>query len=162
RRRRGRRRRGRRGLILRTNQRMRLGLSIPCVPIFGALLLAPASTFAQTTYTMTTGTHAFSSIATTGTLATLTDPDDGYATIAAGIAFPFFGTNVSASSSIYPSTNGLLAIFTPDASHTNASIPSTAVPNGFMAPLWDDLLVPSTGAIYWTVLTGSPRGLIIE
>ncbi|MBL8923793.1 MAG: hypothetical protein JNJ54_33365 [Myxococcaceae bacterium] len=58
-----------------------------------------------------------------------------------GLTLNFFGTPVSFGS---VQTNGMVQVYTssagtPSNAWSNGTIPSTAVPNGFIAPYWDDL-----------------------
>ena len=72
-------------------------------------------------------------------------------------AFTFFGQRMLEYS---VSSNGLLQLYasltgaTPSNSYDNQSIPTAAAPNGFVAPLWDDL-VPSAGSQVLTRTLGA-------
>jgi hypothetical protein len=133
-----------------------------------ALLIIPSAfafasaALAETTYTMSTGTTTFLSIQGVGTPVTLSNADDGSGAIPAGVAFPFFDTAVTASTMLYVSSNGVLNILTNDHTAGNVAIPSTAVPNAFIAPFWDDLIVPTTGGVYSAVIALNPRVLVVE
>jgi hypothetical protein len=63
-----------------------------------------------------------------------------------GLSFNFFGAPVSYAS---VQTNGMVQVYssstgTPSNTWTNGTIPSSSLPNGFIAPYWDDLF--TTGA----------------
>lgn len=72
--------------------------------------------------------------------------DDSSVTIPIGFGFEFFGdsfTNVTISS------NGFLAFSSAGSTvYSNTAIPSTSVPDNFVAPFWDDLNPGAAGAVY--------------
>lgn len=132
-------------------------------PILATLgLFVPAATARAQSYTESTTLGSFSSIELTGSAATLSDTDDGYAAIPVPFAFDFFGTPVSTAQTLYANTNGTLHIDTPSSEYSNVSIPDAALPNGFMAPYWDDLRFNVGGIYYQTIGTTGSRTLIIE
>jgi hypothetical protein len=72
--------------------------------------------------------------------------DDSSVTIPIGFGFEFFGNSFA---NVTISSNGLLAFSsTGSAAFTNTTIPSTSVPNNFVAPFWDDLNPGAGGAVY--------------
>ena len=64
-------------------------------------------------------------------------------TFPGGFAFPFYGSNRT---QFKISTNGFLTFQTTHASSTasNQNLPSTTDPDAVVAPLWDDLVLPTT------------------
>ncbi|MFZ2864144.1 MAG: T9SS type A sorting domain-containing protein, partial [Ignavibacteriaceae bacterium] len=79
---------------------------------------------------------------------TFNPKDEGYAgPFPLGFNFKFYG-NIK--TQIYVSSNGVI-LFSPITSniYTNATIPSTAVPNEFIAPFWDDLDGVSSGTVHY-------------
>src|SRR5262245_61951901 len=104
----------------------------------------------------------------TVTLANFTTCADNTGT-AAGAAIPipfafnFFGTAVSFAA---VSSNGFLTLGTTNAAGStvaaNTSLPNIAVPNGFVAPFWDDLKTgPAADASTIAYLSG-PTALVVE
>lgn len=99
--------------------------------------------------------YVWNDISTTGTLATswtatgTWEPkDEGYAgPFPLGFNFKFYGNTKT---QIYVSSNGFLH-FAPLTSNsfTNTQIPSTAVPNEFIAPFWDDLDGRTQGTVHY-------------
>ena len=86
-------------------------------------------------------------LAGTGNPVTFSSQDDGLSgMIDMGMPFYYFGTSYS---NINICTNGWLS-FTETVSHdyNNVAIPNPTVPNALVALLWDDLYVPTTGAVY--------------
>jgi subtilisin family serine protease len=81
--------------------------------------------------------------------------DDASVTLTLPFAFRFFGTDQT---SVKVSTNGYLVFGTSDASAwSNVRLPSSAVPNGIVAPLWDDLRLNRRGAIWYRTLGTAPN-----
>lgn len=105
--------------------------------------------------------------------ATGTALDDGTTELAdLPFSFPLFGTAMGRFSI---STNGLLLLHPTGqgarigdtAIYTNAQIPNEAVPNGFLAPFWDDLYMTTSGtasygASYTTIGTAPNRTFVVE
>lgn len=80
-------------------------------------------------------------------------PDNGRATLPIGFPFPYFGQTYT---QLTVTANGV-AVFEPGACVTcdfaaNAAVPNAALPNGVLAPLWDDLKLswPTSGVFYET------------
>jgi len=76
-----------------------------------------------------------------------------------GFPFPFYGQNHSTA---YISSNGFLALGSSAgaSAFSNAPIPSTAVPNGVVAPFWDDLFPGSAGSVH-AGSAGSPGSRVL-
>lgn len=64
------------------------------------------------------------------------DWDDRYFVVPLPFPFNFYGQNYD---TVYASTNGILTFGTSTTALSNRSIPSTSLPNNFIAPFWDDL-----------------------
>jgi hypothetical protein len=99
--------------------------------------------------------YAWEDITSTGTqvtnwVATGTfDPrDEGYAgPFPLGFNFKFYGNQKT---NIYISSNGLILFNTVSSNiFTNASIPTAAIPNEFIAPFWDDLDGRTQGTVHY-------------
>ncbi len=138
-------------------------LSTPLALTFGLVAFAATSPASAQSYTVQTGSLPFQSIAGTGTPIAVPVADDDYGTFTLPFAFQFFGQSVPAGTSLYVTTNGLLAIGSPDTAYNNVSIPSSATPNRFIAPFWDDqtfeygatahyLVSGNTAVIEWTAV----------
>jgi N-acetylneuraminic acid mutarotase len=88
------------------------------------------------------------------------DPDDSSVPVMLPFPFSFYGATYNL---IHVSTNGFGNFLGPDATFTNACIPSPGAPNGFVAPLWDDLLVSPPGGVFTGLVGKEPnRQFIIE
>jgi hypothetical protein len=136
---------------------VRMRVTVPLLAL--AACLAPIGASAQS-YTVQSYSSSFSSISFSGSLASLTSNDDGYATITPGFSFPFFGTQVSSSASIYVGSNGIIGIYDAITELTNSAIPSASSPNGFIAPFWDDLYNTS-GSIFYEVQGSSGSYVLV-
>ena len=85
-----------------------------------------------------------------------------FSTLNIGFPVTYFGQSYSTA---YVSSNGFLALgssagATPT---SNAAIPTTAAPNGVVAPFWDDLNPAAGGAVYAGVTGSAPnRTLHVE
>ncbi len=92
--------------------------------------------------------NAFEDISATGTLAAFASSgDDNAEEVGIGFTFTFFDNDHN---SVWVSSNGLM-VFNPttelDADDfSNDQIPSTILPNNFIAPLWDDLTTTAATA----------------
>ena len=90
------------------------------------------------------------------------DGDDAFSTLNIGFPISFFGQT---SSTAYVSSNGFLTLGS-NAGATaplNAAIPTTAAPNGVIAPFWDDLYPGATGSVHAAVGGTAPnRTLYVE
>lgn len=102
-------------------------------------------------YTISTGTLPFSSICPSqggaGSVVTMFDDGSGFGTDDEGLsatqtvpfAFQLFGEDVT---DFLISTNGFLGFNTAsvtEAFYSNTALPNAAIPNGLVAPYWDDL-----------------------
>lgn len=77
-----------------------------------------------------------------------------------GFSFTFFGNTYN---QFYINSNGQVLFGTGSFESSNASIPSAAEPDNFIAPFWDDLIVDGTGKILYTTVGAAPnRKLIIQ
>ena len=74
--------------------------------------------------------------------------DEGYAgPFPLGFNFKFYGNTKS---QVYISSNGLILFGTFSSNiFTNASIPTTAIPNEYIAPFWDDLDGRTQGTVHY-------------
>ena len=90
------------------------------------------------------------------------DGDDAFSTLNIGFPISFFGQTYSTA---YISSNGFLSLGS-NAGATaplNAAIPTTATPNGVIAPFWDDLHPGATGSVHAAVSGAAPnRTLYVE
>jgi hypothetical protein len=66
----------------------------------------------------------------------------------------FFGTSFT---SINVSSNGNAHFGTASTAYSNVAIPNTGLPNGMIAPFWDDLYLPGGGAVYTGVSGTAPN-----
>jgi len=99
--------------------------------------------------------YVWDDITASGTLATnwvstgSFDPkDEGYSgPFSLGFNFKFYGQEKN---QIYVSSNGLILFNTVSTDiYTNAQIPTTAIPNEYIAPFWDDLDGVSSGTVHY-------------
>jgi hypothetical protein len=114
---------------------------------------------ARTAGVWTTVAHTWDNIAGTGTLlSTLSNTDDGSASITIPFSFAWYGANYT---QIGVSTNGVLIPGGSNADYSNVGIPSASAPGNLIAPFWDDLVNDSQ--IRWQVLGSSPnRRLVVS
>jgi len=90
------------------------------------------------------------------------DGDDAFSTLNIGFPISFFGQTYSTA---YVSSNGFLTLGSNAGANAplNAAIPTTATPNGLIAPFWDDLYPGASGSVHAAVGGVSPnRTLYIE
>jgi subtilisin family serine protease len=88
------------------------------------------------------------------------DGDDAFSTLNIGFQVPLYGQNHSTA---YISSNGFLALGS-NAGATafaNAAMPTTAAPNGVVAPFWDDLFPGAGGSVHAGV-AGSPGSRVLH
>jgi subtilisin family serine protease len=99
--------------------------------------------------------------ATAGGTNTGVRADDASVTVALPFSFPFFEGSYT---TVKISTNGYLVFGGGDATAwTNVRLPSSAQPNGIVAPLWDDLRLTTRGAIWYrTVGTAPNRRFVVS
>jgi hypothetical protein len=98
-------------------------------------------------------------------IANVTADDSASARIALPFAFDYFGAPVTHYS---VSSNGMMQLWpsdmgTPSSEWSNVAIPSTSLPNGYVAPFWDDLR-PNAGANAVLLVEGSAgsRRMIVQ
>lgn len=133
----------------------------PSMLLAVAALAAPGEAQAQS-YTLSSGSRTFSTISGFGTPAGFaSSTDDSAYSISLPFSFSFFGTPYSAGTLVYATTNGLVN-FDGNTEYINASIPSSASPNGFIAPFWMDLTTGSGDLYYYSQGSGSSASLTIE
>jgi subtilisin family serine protease len=85
--------------------------------------------------------------------------DDDQATVNLGFEFPFYGTPFN---SIEVVSNGLIKFGSGSATtFQNVAIPTGTAPNGFMAPLWDDLNPAAGGAVRAQSTGSAPNRLFV-
>jgi hypothetical protein len=81
--------------------------------------------------------------------------DDASVTVPLPFAFGFFGANHT---SVKVSSNGYLVFGSSDASAwSNMRLPASALPNGVVAPFWDDLRLNTRGAIWYRTVGTAPN-----
>ncbi|MBN1947134.1 MAG: hypothetical protein JW797_15770 [Bradymonadales bacterium] len=92
--------------------------------------------------------------------------DDGFSSLPIGFDFPFYGASYNVA---YASSNGLVTFGSGSSGWDNQTIPTSALPNAFIAPFWDDLnLVNRSGderdgrILYATRGTAPNRYLVIQ
>lgn len=100
-------------------------------------VLAPATASAQADYVVRTTAATYTPFV--GTALTFSpDDDNGEANLPLPFAFDFFGRAVT---HVRVGTNGVVVMDNAPAFYDlNAAIPSSATPNGIIAPWWDDLV----------------------
>ncbi|MCK6547496.1 putative Ig domain-containing protein [Myxococcota bacterium] len=94
---------------------------------------------------------------------TMTSADDGYAEVTLPFTFNFLGTNMTR---IRVGSNGYFVLGTAatidSATSLSNQAPGTATtPNNWIAPLWDDLLHPSTANARWGVIGTAPNRVVV-
>jgi len=86
--------------------------------------------------------------------------DESYGPLDIGFNFTFFGNSYS---QFYINSNGMILFGTGSFSPTEVSIPTTGVPNNFIAAFWDDLAIDPSGKILYTSFGAeSNRKLVIQ
>lgn len=112
------------------------------------------------------GPQEFEDISGTGTVLTFftaggtQTQDDGQAPITLPFPFYFYG---QLKSDALVSTNGYITFGTVGTDLSNDLIPTTATPNDGIYPLWDDLHLRTTGAVYVQELGNAPyRRYIVQ
>ena len=96
--------------------------------------------------------NAFEDIAGTGTQLFLGDDDGEFVPL--GFTFNFFGDDHT---DIAVSSNGYLTFGTDLTDFTNDPIPTTILPNDFIAPLWDDFNPSVGGTVHYQTLGTAPN-----
>ncbi|MCU0457074.1 MAG: gliding motility-associated C-terminal domain-containing protein [Bacteroidales bacterium] len=86
--------------------------------------------------------------------------DESYGPFNIGFTFTFFGNTYT---QFYVNSNGQILFGAGASTGDEVAIPNAAAPNNFIAALWDDLIVSSSGKILYTTIGASPnRKLIIQ
>lgn len=86
--------------------------------------------------------------------------DESYGPFNIGFNFTFYGNNYT---QFYVNSNGQVLFGAGSDVSDEVAIPNAAVPNNFIAALWDDLILSSSGKILYTTVGASPnRKLIIQ
>jgi hypothetical protein len=113
------------------------------------------------TYSVGAGTGSYSSIHTTGTMATVVSNCDDCSE-GVSIPFPFtFFNNVY--NNVFIHSNGYLQFGTSNVQYNNTPIPSAALPNNAIYARWDDLNTTTGGEVYHqTVGTAPNRTFIVQ
>src|SRR4029079_14849382 len=71
--------------------------------------------------------------------------DDGFAPVSLPFPFSLYGQPLT---TLYVSSNGFISSGSAEADgYFNVTIPTAAVPNGLIAPFWDDLTLANSGSI---------------
>ena len=91
------------------------------------------------------GGPSFDWIEISSTGAPLALGDDDSAVVDLPWAFPFYGSSYT---SVTVSSNGYLTFGSDGTDFSNDPIPSTTLPNAFIAPFWDDLNPSTDGEVY--------------
>ncbi len=112
-----------------------------------------------TGYNVASSTDAFEDISATGTpLATVSGCDDCGEVANLGFTFNFLGTDYT---DVWVVSNGYLQFPGTGGPHStvyvNAPIPDPALPNGIVAPFWDDLNTLTAGDVYLLVDGTAPN-----
>jgi hypothetical protein len=86
--------------------------------------------------------------------------DESYGPFNIGFNFTFFGNSYN---QFYINSNGQVLFGEGSFESTAVDIPNTDLPNNYIAPFWDDLVVDSYGKILYTTIGAAPnRKLIIQ
>jgi subtilisin family serine protease/chitodextrinase len=111
-------------------------------------------------YVFSDGAYAWVDATAGGTNAGLR-ADDGSVTVPLPFAFRFFG---GSQTSVKVSSNGYLVFGSSAASAwSNVRLPDSAVPNGVVAPFWDDLSLSTRGAVWYRAVGTAPtRRFVVE
>jgi subtilisin family serine protease len=146
---------------------------------YSMTVASPLRCFAEVTQTVTltsnttvdvelpvrTDNFGYACTNATGSYPTVSDQlaltgDDQQTSINLPFPVPFYGTNYSTAS---VTTNGSVAFGTASATQTNVAIPSPNAPNAALYPMWDDLFVDASAAVFTGVIGTAPhRRFVIE
>jgi gliding motility-associated-like protein len=86
--------------------------------------------------------------------------DESYGPFNIGFSFTFYGNLYS---QFYINSNGMILFGTGSSDETEDPIPSAALPNNFIAPFWDDLVIDTSGKIiYKTIGSVGNRKLVVQ
>lgn len=120
----------------------------------------PNSPPSPSNYTIDTFPLGLTPITGGTVLESLTDADDAYEIIEIPFPFRFYGEEYSDNLAV--TTNGLLVFGDQDniETYNNQYIPSAYPPNNFIAPFWDDLVVPSTARVRYRTTGSEPNRVV--
>jgi len=77
-----------------------------------------------------------------------------------GFSFVYFGNTYT---QFYINSNGFISFEAGSDDPLHVTIPDAAIPNNFIAPFWDDLIVDPSGNILYTTIGAAPnRKLIVQ
>jgi gliding motility-associated-like protein len=86
--------------------------------------------------------------------------EESFGPFSIGFNFTFFGNTYS---QFYVNSNGLVMFGAGSTDGTEDPIPTASSPNNFIAPLWDDLIISSSGKMLYATVGAAPnRKLIIQ
>jgi gliding motility-associated-like protein len=86
--------------------------------------------------------------------------DAVYGPLNIGFTFTFFGNNYT---QFYVNSNGQILFGTGSSTGNDVAIPTSGVPDNFIAAFWDDLVVDGTGNILYATIGASPnRKLFVQ
>ena len=101
-------------------------------------------------YAVTPVASDFTEISGTGTALSFSNADDASTAVSPpGFSFPFYSQTYT---TLYVATNGLITFGSADTAYNNQDLTSGSPPEPAIAPLWDDLYVDSSGAVYYQVV----------
>lgn len=77
-----------------------------------------------------------------------------------GFSFHFFGRDYN---EFYINSNGQVLFGAGSSRYSNVCIPNPNEPNNFIAAFWDDLIIPTTGGLYYQTMGEAPhRYLVVQ
>ncbi|HZN76267.1 MAG TPA: LamG-like jellyroll fold domain-containing protein [Micromonosporaceae bacterium] len=86
--------------------------------------------------------------------------DDQRIPVTLPFAVPFYGQSIS---NVWVETNGIVYFTQPVGTYPDNPALPTAEPTGFVAPLWDDLVIGATGSVRTTTIGTAPnRQVVLE
>jgi hypothetical protein len=126
------------------------------LPMGLAILLISSPISAQDIYSVDLVTPSY---VEANTLLPLTG-DDNFLEVPLPFSFTFYKVRYT---NAYVSTNGFLSFIRGTPSPSNASVPTTGIPNGAVYAFWDDLLLDSAASVRTELLGTAPnRRFVIE
>ncbi|MFD7440233.1 S8 family serine peptidase [Streptomyces sp. NPDC059909] len=91
---------------------------------------------------------------------TYTSTTSGSATFNLPFAVPLYGKGYSKATA---TTEGVLAFGTSSTNSSNATLPTTSLPNGALYPLWDNMTIDAAAGVYWSATGTAPhRKVVVE
>lgn len=84
--------------------------------------------------------------------------DVSYGPLEIGFTFNFCGNNYT---QFYVNSNGMILFGAGSSDSIPVTIPTAAVPNDYIAPFWDDLVVDPSGKILYTTIGASPNSKLV-